>query len=283
MNRYFFPIRSVCILVFLIFVLMDAGKLIAQGVDLVRLEEAKKNIVKITTTKKGDVGETGAGIIVKHIDKKALIIITAYHVVEKADKIAVSFYHDRTIPALANVYERYDEEKDFAVIYVPRIQNFEKLKPLEIVSDTTVHELDEVVTIGHPHGKDWIVSSGKIKKSDDILDFAYSSESIHKGNSGGGLFNDQFQLIGLVTQKGVVEGRALKVKYAVEMLINNNLPCDFILTERRKPIIPQAGGNKKWWILGTGVVVSTAAIITYFVLNIKQNGPDPLPGPPDPP
>jgi S1-C subfamily serine protease len=285
MNRFLSYFRNTTMIFSWFLILTSPGSSYSQNANQARLKDAEENIVIIKAFKHGQVSETGAGIIVKHFSRGVRLIITAYHVIKEADSVKVKFYDDRTITNKAIVFDRYDEKKDFAVITVPNIQNLKKLKPLEIVSDTTVRELDKVFAIGHPFGREWYKSSAEIRKSDDILHFSFSQQSIHSGNSGGGLFNDQFQLIGLIIHKRASGGGAIKIKYAVEMLEEWGLPCNFVLSRRRQTLIQTTESNKKWWILGTGAVVSTAAIVIYFVFKDKKELklPNSLPGPPNPP
>jgi len=258
--------------------------LYAQDIKQVWLEDAKSNIVKITSYKSNDVVEYGAGIIIKDTPRIRLIM-TAYHVIEDSDSIHVRFYDTRATDYLGKVYERIDQEKDFALIYVRKDANLQRINSLEIVSDSTIKETDKVFTIGHPRGSDWYVSSGEIRRSEDILSYAFSRESVDPGNSGGGLFNEHFQLIGLVTHKQEKDGHALKIKYAIEILKNWGFPFNkFMFAEKRKIEIALKNGiSKKWWLISTAGGVAVVSAIIYILMSNESKGDPVLPGPPNPP
>lgn len=285
MQKIFNPMGLTLVLMVCCLTLNCTGSLFAQGVEQARIEEAKRSVVQITAFKPNDVVETGAGIIIWNDVKGIRLIITAYHVVKEAENIEVKFYDDRVVTMPAQMFRQYDEDKDFAVIYVQNSQAVNELKPLEIVSDTTVKEVDKVFTIGHPGGSEWYLSSGEIRKSDDILHFAFSRESVDPGNSGGGLFNDRLQLIGLVTHKRAGDGRALRISLVLEILKNWGIPCNFRLTDTA---LQQNGSSKKWWYIGAGGLAVAGGIAAYYLFfqpadDIIIDPPLSLPGPPNPP
>ncbi len=283
MKKTFCSIFPVYVLALWIIITFFNGMLFAQNVNQAQLDEAKKNIVRITAYKPDNVVETGSGIIAWSHKDGTCLIITALHVVDETEKLEVMFYGDRTTILPAQRIEKIDRDKDFTAIIVKNVQNAEELKPLKIVSDTTVKEMDKVYTIGHPGESEWYSSSGEIRKSEDILYFAFTGESIEQGNSGGGLFDDQSNLIGIVMSKGERHGKTLKINRALELLKSWGLNYNFIPTEKQKTIPgQQIPGTNPWWYIGPGVVVVAAA--AYFIFK-KDPIPaeEQLPGPPDPP
>ena len=265
--------------------------LLAQGVDEAKLEQVKKAVVRITSKKQDDLVETGTGVIIKKTSRgneNICTIMTAYHVVEEAEEISVKFYHDRTIELPAELFERYEEDKDLAVIFVQDIPNLEVIKTLEVAAHSTVGEIDRIFTIGHPRGSDWYLSSGEIRLSEDILFFAFSRETIDPGNSGGPLLNDNFQLIGLVVRKRTGDGQALKISHAKEILNNWGISNVLEPLSIDTTIVPPKPSSKKW-IWSVGGVIGAGGLAALIISQISDgavdgngNGGNGLPRPPDP-
>ncbi len=282
MIKTFYSIYPAYVVLIWLLILCSNSMFFAQVINQTQLEEAKKNVVRITTYKPDNVIETGSGIIAWSHKDGTCLIITALHVVEESEKLEVMFYDNRTTTLPAHRIERFDKDKDFTAIIVKNVQNAKELKPFNIVSDTTVKEMDKVFTIGHPGQSEWYPSSGEIRKSEDILYFAFSRESINPGNSGGGLFNDQFNLIGIVVSKRYGDGKALKINRALELLKSWGIPYNFNLIEKQEVMLGQQTTTSIWWYIGAGAVVGTIA--AYFILK-EDPIPDEeqLPGPPNPP
>ena len=218
-----------------------------------QVEEVKRRVVKITVEKPGDVIETGAGIVLstKH---QVIYILTAYHVIEGAQNITVTF-RDRPVTKIAaKLFEKYDEENDLAVVYIESSVISKEISILHLGDVSKTKELDNVIAIGHPSNNQWELSTAVIRASEPSK-FRFSGDAVDPGNSGGALLNKEFQLIGLITKERPGNGIALKIDDALEILKNWQIPYAFEI-ERR---------SKKWpWIVAAGGVA--AGIATAVIL-----------------
>jgi serine protease Do len=184
---------------------------------------------------------SGAGIIYK-LDKKSgdAYIITNYHVVYDeefdtanniCDDISVFLYgaqlEKHAIPA---TYIGGSPNYDIAVL---KIEDSELLKSaiyseVEVAEFNSVYAGDAAIAIGNPGGTGIAATSGIVSADSEYitLDISGSVElrvmridtPVNPGNSGGGLFNKNGQLIGIVNAK-TVETNVESVGYAIPISI----------------------------------------------------------------
>lgn len=178
----------------------------------------------------GNSGQTlqqgaGSGVILSEDG----YILTCYHVVEDATSIAVALRSGETYQA---TMVGGDAEKDLAVIKIEA----ENLKPAVLGDSAELVVGSPVVAIGNPLGQlGGTVTSGYISalsREVTIGEYSYSllqtDAAINGGNSGGGLFNANGELIGLVNAKAEdigVEGLGFAIpiddiKQDIEDIIN---------------------------------------------------------------
>ncbi|MBQ4451069.1 MAG: trypsin-like peptidase domain-containing protein [Clostridia bacterium] len=152
---------------------------------------------------------TGSGVVVYDG-----LVLTNYHVVEDATRLTISVLGDE------NEYEgtlvSYDEAKDIAVIYAPKLQvspvplgDSDQLQVGEwaiIIGNPLMDELKGTVTVGIVSALDREISStsstdkyGLKTKSKNVM--IQTDAAINNGNSGGGLFNVLGQLMGIPSLK----------------------------------------------------------------------------------
>lgn len=169
------------------------------------LEEFKKSVVIVEVTRTQS-GGTGSGIILSSDG----FIVTNYHVVEGAKKIAVTFYGEEQ-KKFASVVG-YSARDDIAVIKV----DAEGLSPATFASSADCRVGDRVYAVGAPEGSDygWTVTSGiisnplrelKMYSSEHVLDkkmyLLQTDTPVNPGNSGGPLINARGEVVGIVTLK----------------------------------------------------------------------------------
>lgn len=177
---------------------------------------------------------TGSGFFIS----KSGYIATNAHVVKNAKSIEINVANEVTGTNTYNAkLSLIDEINDVAILKIED-DKFIGLTsiPYSIEKSTEIGE--EVFTIGYPissiMGKNFKVSNGIINANSGIQDdvrFMQISTPIQPGNSGGPLFNDFGNVVGLTTAKldGEVIGRSVEnVNYAIKSayLINlmNMLP-----------------------------------------------------------
>ena len=137
-------------------------------------------------------------------------IVTNNHVVDGADKITVKTADEKSYTAkLVGV----DSETDIAVIKIEA----KGLKSATFGKSSTLEVGDEIVAIGNPLGElsgtvtNGIVSalSREVTIENETMNLIQTNASINAGNSGGGLFDKNGLLVGVVNAKAAgnnVEG-----------------------------------------------------------------------------
>lgn len=150
---------------------------------------------------------TGSGVVVG----EGGYVLTNYHVVEDATSLKVTVGDDEYDATLV----AYDENLDVAIVHAPDL----KLSPVTLGDSDTLQVGDWAICIGNPLGEQFsgTVTTGIVS----ALDRAVSSSStdkygrkatitnsmiqtdaaINSGNSGGGMFNTNGELMGIPTLK----------------------------------------------------------------------------------
>ena len=182
----------------------------------------------------------GSGFLIE----KPGIILTNWHVVQKADEVAVWILPDDGVPTEKKIYQDLEplygavvatnKKEDLALV---KVGNFPKIiKQVTIGSIKEVRVGDKVFAIGHPEGLPWTFSEGIINQIRKKKDWTYPDSEyqhtatviqtqtpINPGNSGGPLFSENGNLIGVNTLKGPGENInfAVSVEHAVKFLKQN--------------------------------------------------------------
>lgn len=168
----------------------------------------------------------GSGVIIS----KDGYIVTNNHVVEGANKITV---RDKSGNEYAAELIGTDAKTDLAVIKV----NANNLSAAVLGTSSKLSVGDEAIAIGNPLGElGGTVTRGIISALDreinidgQTMTLLQTDTAINKGNSGGGLFNSEGQLIGIVNAKSSgtsVEGLGFAIpidtaKPVIESLITS--------------------------------------------------------------
>lgn len=166
-----------------------------------------------TIKPKDNLVSSGSGILI--LDSG--IIVTNFHIVEDATKIEVIF-PDNGLKKTANIRLK-DSKNDIAVLQLNDFSYasiFKQLIPFTISDANAIKVGEEVFTLGFPlgdiMGSKSRLSNGRINSlyglQDDPRLFQISNP-LQPGNSGGPLFNNKGELIGLVVS-------SLNAKYFYE-------------------------------------------------------------------
>ena len=139
----------------------------------------------------------GSGVVIS----KDGVILTNNHVIEKANKITVSFVDGRESEAKIL---GTDPDSDLAVLQLKT--KMTNLKPIKL-GDSSLLRLGEVVlAIGNPFGVGQTVTMGIVSAKGranvgivEYEDFIQTDAAINPGNSGGALVNMKGELIGINT------------------------------------------------------------------------------------
>lgn len=158
-----------------------------------------------------DSRSLGSGFIV---DADGLVV-TNHHVIRGADEIEVTLDSGEVLPAIVRGVDR---RTDLALLEV------ETEAPLPYVSfgDSDHARVgDWVIAIGNPFGLGGTTTSGIVSaRGRDInngpyVDYIQIDASINRGNSGGPLFNDMGQVIGINTAIFSPNGGSVGIGFAI--------------------------------------------------------------------
>lgn len=140
-------------------------------------------------------------------------ILTNYHVIEDAYKsgaeIKVMTYDGTSYPASIVGFE---SDNDIAVLKVEA----ENLTPVTIGDSDSLSVGDTVYAVGNPLGElEFSMSTGHVSAKDrqigessgaDAINMFQLDAAVNSGNSGGPVYNDQGQVVGVVTAKYASSG-----------------------------------------------------------------------------
>ena len=150
--------------------------------------EAKAGVVRLSSRH-----GVGTGFILSPEGK----IATNLHVIADAEAIEVELSDGRkySVDRVLAV----DEHRDLAVLKIAA----PNLRPLRVGDSSRVRAGDPVVVIGNPLGiLDFSISDGlvsSVRKLDEALEVIQTSAPISQGSSGGPLFNERGEVIGVTT------------------------------------------------------------------------------------
>ncbi len=178
--------------------------------DAAAIEEASRSVVLLNCyDKDGELYATGSGFAI--FDEG--VIVTNYHVI--ADEVyRVEAQIENGGSFLCPTVLAYDAEKDIAILKADRETGLTLLMP---GSTEALQKGEKVVAIGSPLGLINSVSSGVFSgfiedKAGKVLQF---TAAISHGSSGGALFNDAGEVIG-ITFASLEAGQSLNLGVPIE-------------------------------------------------------------------
>ena len=135
-------------------------------------------------------------------------ILTNYHVISGYDKVTVATYDQETYDASVI---GYDESSDIAVLKI----DAENLDPVTLGDSSKLRVGDTVFAIGNPLGElTFSLTKGIVSalsrnistESGSSMSLIQTDCAINSGNSGGALFNDSGEVIGITNAKYSASG-----------------------------------------------------------------------------
>ena len=135
-------------------------------------------------------------------------ILTNYHVISGYDKVTVATYDQETYDASVI---GYDESSDIAVLKI----DAENLDPVTLGDSSKIRVGDTVFAIGNPLGElTFSLTKGIVSalsrnistESGSSMSLIQTDCAINSGNSGGALFNDSGEVIGITNAKYSASG-----------------------------------------------------------------------------
>ncbi|MBW9212116.1 MULTISPECIES: S1C family serine protease [Terrabacteria group] len=210
-------------------------------------KKAAASVVEIVTQSKGKTygflggnytsNSAGSGVIIS----KDGYILTNYHVIKNATSIRIKtsdgkHYNAKVIGA--------DAKSDIAVLKV----DAKNLTPATLGDSSKISIGDTAIVIGNPLGTlggtvtDGIISatSREMVINNEAMDLIQTNASINSGNSGGGLFDGNGNLIGIVNAKdsgttssgATIEGLGFAIPINKAMEVANELIKNGKITTR---------------------------------------------------
>lgn len=170
------------------------GDKVKRRTVVIRVVEFDSSIYDYTET------ASGSGVILEQHDDGTAIIVTNHHVVNGAKKFYVQTYsgaqYDGTIMHL-------DETGDLAIV---KIQASETLETATVADSDKAVSGQQVVAAGNPLGLGMATSFGYVAANDRNIgdnggNVIQLDISANPGNSGGGLYDVQGNLLGIITSK----------------------------------------------------------------------------------
>ena len=160
----------------------------------------------------------GSGFIISEDGQ----VVTNHHVVDGADSVKVKLADGRSFEAEV---VGSDPMTDIALL---KITSEDALPTVDFGQSEGLRVGDEVVAVGNPFGLGGTVTSGIISalsrdiRSGPFDDFIQTDAAINRGNSGGPLFNNAGQVIGVNTAIISPAGGSVGIGFAV--------PSDLVMT-----------------------------------------------------
>lgn len=161
---------------------------------VIRVMKYDSSIYEYTET------SSGSGVILEQKPDGTTIIVTNHHVVNGAQEFYVETYSGNKYPA---TIWHLDEVSDLALI---KINATETLTPATMADSDKAVSGQFVIAAGNPLGLGMATSFGYVAANNrDIGDnggtFLQLDISANPGNSGGGLYDGQGNLLGIITSK----------------------------------------------------------------------------------
>ncbi len=176
-------------------------------------ENAWRSVVVVVN---GD--NQGSGVIIR-----PNIVATNCHVVDASGIIAVYKSDDRradTDTAFSATIHRSDEERDFCLLDVDGLWGV----PATVRRYDTLKVGEDVYGLGAPKGLDLSLSDGLVSQLREVRGYRViqTNVAISPGSSGGGLFDGEGNLVGIMTEK-IVDESTEGIGFAI--------PADLVFTQ----------------------------------------------------
>lgn len=181
--------------------------------DAAAIEKADASVVTIFCYDyDGELAATGSGFVAFN----GKTIVTNYHVMTSAYTCKISTNQDISYNVTGILC--YSKEQDIAVLQLAKDTG---LQPLTLGDSGVIKKGESVVAIGSPLGIKNTVSSGILsgRRMEDNMDVLQFTAPISQGSSGGALFDDNGNVIG-ITYASYIDGQNLNLAIPIE-LVNN--------------------------------------------------------------
>lgn len=176
------------------------------------IEVADASVVKIFCYDyEGELAATGSGFVA--FDSQT--IITNYHVMTSAYTCKISTNQDVSYEVSKILC--YSKEQDIAILQLAKDTG---LRPLTLGDSGAIKKGETVVAIGSPLGIKNTVSTGVLsgRLMEDGMDVLQFTAPISSGSSGGALFDNNGNVIG-ITYASYIDGQNLNLAIPIELAV----------------------------------------------------------------
>lgn len=235
-------------------------------------EERAKNLIVMVDSTVGGVDVFGAGIVVGATSTR-LYVATADHVVRsgmtqaEAVRIGVRSLPGETLEGL--LLQHHEPLLDLAVLAVDLTRQSVPLEPIPFALLGDPARLDRgavVHHVGQPNGKDWWTSPSDDKVTQIVgHKIGFEAKSVHPGNSGGGLFDERWHLVGMVIADETLEAEAVGITTVLNTLEQWGYPVGLRAAETAATVGTGATGTSGQ----TGDAGSTAGDTSRTVPDVE--------------
>jgi TPR repeat protein len=160
------------------------------------LEALAQGIVRVEAQNR--VTDTGTGMVVS-CSPERILILTALHVVKDATSVDVVFYADRSTHVPARILPSRSDLLDLAVLEVtpgPNSRLPHDIQPYHFVVSSTIQPGEDIFTANG----EWVPvrnSVTRLNHDGDAQKFEYTNVSVGRGFSGGPIFDQYGNVIGM--------------------------------------------------------------------------------------
>ena len=279
-------LRRVFLLCFSILIFFGVS---AQAITKEVIEEVKKSVVLLSLNKlKNPPVDARNALCSGTVINEKGHILTNFHCVYKQKTINMYYWdeddwHEYTVKVIGE-----DPLADLVVLEVIGLKR--KVPYLKFAKKEDIYTGAEVFAFGHPMGMAWSLSKGIISSTKRYARHPYIKSvqvdaAINKGNSGGPVFNEKGEIVGIATLMISKTNQNAGVGIAIRADIAEKSLTEMLATGKvERPalgimIIPLYGkDNQREKILKDNPSINTSIPNTYGLLISNKNKPiNPIP------
>lgn len=177
--------------------------------DSKAMQEASNSVIMLSCyDKNGELYATGSAFAAF----EAGVFITNFHVIE-GEVYSIKAQMETGLEFSISSVVAYDEERDIAIL---RTESNTGLAPLPLGKSSDMEKGEKVIAIGSPLGLINTLSTGLYSGTlTDGQVFLQFSAGISHGSSGGALFNDKGEVVG-ITSASYTEGQNLNLAIPID-------------------------------------------------------------------
>lgn len=194
------------------------------------MQDITQSVVVIEEHNNIGQGSMGAGVIIAE-HNGVVRIVTAAHVLAWTGLYTVRFFGGEVVDLKPSAFTTLRGGHDLAVGDVPNVHG---QYPVASLADTS-SAVQKATVIGHPLGHEWTATSVTRLGYLDESGPAYTLGNVNHGDSGGGVFNERGELVGILTSMATVDladGSATNVRSG----ITEDVAYVWMLLARLRPL-----------------------------------------------